>query len=334
MESVSERMKVSIVIPTYNRGYIIREAVASALAQEYTDFEVIVVDDGSSDNTREIIEQFKNEKILYLRHERNRGCSAAYNTGITASTGQLIAFLDSDDVWKPSYLEKLVTFLGKNAEVDVVFCDTEIHSDSTDIPSLIALLPAFSRLVRGSSGAGEYVFTGRQMFVCMLEEIPIKPSAAVIRKEMFDKAGNFNEEWPSGTDWDLFLRFSHMGNFGYIDLPLAIQRRTPDATHQKFLEKDKLFLLGVLSKEKTKLDGDREALLAVNRGISGCCRNLAFGYLHAGQRRKSMAVCLQGFKETGEAMMLVRAASALVPAGVRSMVKGAVRRSPSTNPVG
>jgi glycosyltransferase involved in cell wall biosynthesis len=321
------QMKVSVVLPTYNRGYIIRDALESALAQSHADLEILVVDDGSTDNTREIVEQLKSEKIRFILHERNRGCSAAYNTGIAAATGQLIAFLDSDDLWKSNYLETLVSFLGRHPETDLVFCDTEILGDVARIPSLAALMKSFSRMLRDVPKADEYVFTGRQMYVCLLEEVPIKPSAALIKREMFAKAGNFDEAWPSGTDWDLFLRISNFASFGYINLPLATQRRTADATHQKFVEKDKQFLLSVFLREKQKLRNDPEALSAVNRGISSHCRNLAGNYLHSGQRTKSLAICLKGFKETGEPMMLIRAASALMPLGVRDIFKGVAQRN-------
>jgi glycosyltransferase involved in cell wall biosynthesis len=318
---------VSVVLPTYNRGYIIRDALASALQQSYTNFEILVIDDGSSDNTKEVVQEFGRDKVQYIKHDWNRGCSAAYNTGIAAAKGELIAFLDSDDVWSPDYLEKLVGFLDRHPEADVAFCDTKIVSETFTVPSLAALLGGFSRMLRDVPKAGECVFSGRQMYVCLLEEVPVKPTAAVIRRELFAKAGNFDEAWPSGTDWELLLRFSNCASFGYINLPLATQRRTPDATHQKFVEKDKQFLLSVFLKEKAKLRNDPEALVAVNRGISSHYRNLAGNYLHSGQRRKSVGVCLKGFKETGEPMMLVRAASALMPMGVREIFKGFAQRN-------
>lgn len=324
---MDKQTKVSIVVPSYNRAYIIRDALESVLAQTYGDFEIIVIDDGSSDNTREIVEQMQSEKIRYIRHERNRGYSAANNSGIAAAGGQFVAFLDSDDLWKANYLETLVSFLEKHPETDVVFCDTEVQSDLDGVPSLVALMKSFSQLLKADTGKSDHVFTARQMYVCLLEEVPIKPSAVVVRRELFEKAGTFDEAWPSGTDWDLFLRFAHSAGFGYIDIPLVIQRRTGDATHQKFRVQDKLFLLGQFLKEKEKLRNDQEALIAVNRGISGHCSNLGWDYLHAGQRKKSMAVYLRGFRETGEPAMLLRAASTLLPLGVRSFLKGAPRQS-------
>ena len=331
---MGRQARVSAVVPTYNRGYIIGEAVASVLNQSYADVEVIVVDDASTDDTREVVEKFKSEKVRYIRHERNRGCSAAYNTGITAATGQLVGILDSDDAWKPDYLQKLVGFLEEHPEADIVFCDTEIHGGEERIPSLMALMKSFPRLLQANPGAYEYIFTARQMHMCLLEEVPIKPSAVVIRRELFDKAGIFDEARPSGgesaplvpfTDWELFLRFSHSACFGYINEPLVIQRRGPDAAHLQFHVQDKLFLLDLFLKEKAQLKNDREALLAVNRGISDHCTNLGGEYLGAGQRKKSLTYYLKGFKETREPMMLARAASALMPTKVREMIKGVVR---------
>lgn len=317
-------MKVSVVIPTYNRAYVIREALGSALGQTLRPFEIVVVDDGSSDDTREIAEGLGASNIRYIRHHHNRGYSAACNTGISAATGDLVAFLDSDDLWKPDYLERQLDFMSRHPEVDAVFSDTEIHGE-TVIPSLIGLLSVFPKLLQPHPGPDEYVFTGRQMYMCLLQEVPIKPTAFVVKREMFEREGAFNEAWPSGTDWDLFIRFSRSACFGFINLPLVIQRRTADATHQKFREHDKLFLLNVFVQEKRRLEGDSDATRAVNRGISQHVSNLGFLYRHSGHPGRSIAIYLRGFKETGEPLMLMRAASALMPAKVTSLVKRAAR---------
>jgi glycosyltransferase involved in cell wall biosynthesis len=318
-------MKVSVVVPTYNRAYIIRDALQSALDQTYRPFEIIVADDGSTDNTAEIVKRFETQKVRYIRHQSNKGCSAAYNTAIAAATGDVIAFLDSDDLWNPEYLETLVLFLEKHPKVDVVFCDVELQEKTETFPSMMGLLRNFPAMLNAKPRQGEYVFTGREMYLCLLEEVPIKPTAALVRRELFQRAGGFNETWPSGTDWDLFLRFSKIADFGYIDRPLAIQRRTADATHQKFREQDKLFLLSTFLKEKGNLRKDREALQAVNRGISSHCMILAGLYLENGQRRKSFSTYVQAFKETGKPVMLLRAASTSLPANFRSSLKRAFR---------
>src|SRR5579862_4284306 len=119
-------MKVSIVIPAFNRAFILADALQSVVDQEFHNFEILLVDDGSTDNTFDVVQRFHSHQIRYLRHDRNKGCSAAYNTGIQASTGDLIAFLDSDDVWKPEYLARAVHFMDSHPDVEAVFCDTEI----------------------------------------------------------------------------------------------------------------------------------------------------------------------------------------------------------------
>lgn len=312
-------MKISVIIPTYNRGYIIGEAIASVLSQSYADFEVLVVDDGSTDETQEVVQTLTEGRVRYLRCERNDGCSAAYNVGISAATGQLIAFLDSDDIWKTDYLDRQVSFLTRHTEVDVVFSDTEIREERTTIPSLIGLMTAFSSLLDAHPQAEEFVFTARQMYVCLLEEVPIKPSACVIRRKVLEKAGGFDTAWPSGTDWDLFLRLSRFASFGYINQQLVVQRRTGDATHQKFLTQDKRFLLQVFAKEKDGLRNDKEALAAVNRGMARHFNSLGWAYLEREEGKKALRVYFEGLVETFDPMLLKKIMSGLIRiAGMRA----------------
>lgn len=316
-------MKVSIVIPTFNRGYILEDALQSVLAQDYRDFEVLVVDDGSTDKTREIVEGLGSNKVQYLRHDRNRGCSAAYNTGIMAATGQLVAFLDSDDIWKPDYLDRQVGFLTAHPEADVVFCDTEMP-DGNSSRSLMSFMRAFPKLMRANSTAAEHVFSGRQMYLCLLEEVPIKPTAVVIRREALGRSGTFDEAWPSGTDWDLFLRLSRVvANFGYVNRALAIQRRTSDATHQICREQDKLFLLSVFLQEKAAAarKKDREALSAVNMGLCSHYNSLAWTYLQTGRGRMALSAYWQGFQETFRPRLIRKYIAALI----RLSAKGAIK---------
>jgi hypothetical protein len=184
---------------------------------------------------------------------------------------------------------------------------------------------SFPKLLQGKPRGSEHVFNQRQMYLCLLEEVPVKPTAVLVRRELYDKAGLFNEAWPSGTDWDLFLRFSKLASFGYIDLPLSIQKWSVDATHRKYLEQDKVFLLEVCREEKKKLKNDREGLKAVNRQILGHCSNLGYLYLYSGRRRKSVSIYLRGFRETGDLGMLMRAGMALLPVSFRDFLKRLIK---------
>ena len=121
MRKRNNTVEVSIIIPTYNRGWIIKEAIDSVMAQDYRDFELIIVDDGSTDNTPAILHSYRDE-ILVFRQE-NQGVSAARNRGLAAASGDLIAFLDSDDLWLPQKLKRQVDFFNSNP--DAFICQTE-----------------------------------------------------------------------------------------------------------------------------------------------------------------------------------------------------------------
>ena len=111
---------ISVIIPTYNRAHLIKRSIDSVLNQTYKNLELIIVDDGSTDNTKEIIDSIKDERIVYVKQE-NQGASAARNKGIDLAKGKYIAFQDSDDVWHSDKLEKQINALKQN-NADVVFC--------------------------------------------------------------------------------------------------------------------------------------------------------------------------------------------------------------------
>lgn len=318
-------MKVSIIIRSYNRSYIIKDAIESALNQTYLDWEILIVDDGSTDNTGEIVAQYTNEKVRYIRHELNRGVGAACNTGIAAAKGEFIAFLDSDDFWKTDYLERQLNFFTQHPEIGAVFSDVEVVGTPEPIPSLIALMPNFRRRLSGWPVETEFLLSSREMYLCLLEELPIKPTALVVRRELFSLAGHFNENWRSGEDWEFLIRLAPIACFGFQALALAVQRRTPDATHLKWREEDKSFLLKLFSKKKSALRNDPHALEAVRRGIRSHCNNLGSFYLENDRPLKALGIYLKGYKETGEMKMLGRCLGATLPRSVRKSLKRCFR---------
>jgi glycosyltransferase involved in cell wall biosynthesis len=310
-------MKVSVIVRTYNRAYVLSEAIESALNQTYTNTEIIVVDDASTDNTADVVTSFRDSRIRLIRHDRNRGVAVACNTGISAATGELIAWLDSDDIWLPDKLERQVKFMSLHPEVDAVFSDVEIREGESKIPSLVGLLKAFPALLELKSHTEEYVFSQREMYLCLLEEVPIKPTVLLVRREVFSKVGTFDETSQSGEDWEFLLRLSHSSCFGYINVPLAIHRWMSDATHRKYWIQDKRFLINVLQTEKKKSADDRQAVKAADRGLIVHFKSLAYYYLCSMRRKESISTYILGFKETGQYQMLFQAASALFPVGIR-----------------
>ncbi len=205
MKVKSKNPLVSVILPTYNRKWILKEAIDSVLAQDYEDFELIVVDDGSTDNTCEILDTY-GQDIIVLR-QANKGVSAARNRGIAEAGGQLVAFLDSDDLWLPRKLSRQVDFFNLNP--DAVINQTEeiwIRNGARVNPK-----------DRHRKPAG--MIFERSLGLCL-----VSPSAVMIRKSLFDVVGVFDEDLPACEDYDLWLRISCRYPVDLIDTPLIIKR--------------------------------------------------------------------------------------------------------------
>jgi|Deesub1362A_J573_1020465.scaffolds.fasta_scaffold00470_17 glycosyltransferase involved in cell wall biosynthesis len=204
---------VSVIIPTYNRAYLVGRAIQSVLEQTYQDFELIVVDDGSCDNTEDVVRSFHDRRIKYIRHMRNKGAAAARNTGIKAAKGKYIAFQDSDDEWVPEKLEKQIRmFENAPSKVGVVYTglwrlrgNKRIYIPSTKITTKDGDI--HGELLKGN-------------FVSI---------HALVKNECFGKAGLFDERLPRLQDWELFIRISKYYYFKYIDEPLVISHCMPDS---------------------------------------------------------------------------------------------------------
>src|SRR5438132_11460312 len=136
-------MKVSVVIPTYNRAHVVVEAIDSALAQTFPDLEVIVVDDGSSDDTASRVRGHPDPRVRYLVRP-HAGVSATRNAGIAAARGTLLSFLDSDDLWRPDKLAREVAFLEAHPDVAALFSDAAKHRAGRVVGSFVADSPVFA----------------------------------------------------------------------------------------------------------------------------------------------------------------------------------------------
>jgi glycosyltransferase involved in cell wall biosynthesis len=202
---IEKKTRVSVIIPTYNRGWIIKEAIDSVLAQDYRDFELIVVDDGSTDNTDGILNSYRGD-IMVFRQE-NQGVSAARNRGLAEASGRFIAFLDSDDLWLPQKLFRQVEFFNKNPDAQI--CQTE----ETWIRKGVRVNPK----KRHKKPWG-------MIFEPSLALCLISPSAVMIRRSLFEKVGGFDETLPACEDYDLWLRTSCRYPVYLIETPLIIKR--------------------------------------------------------------------------------------------------------------
>lgn len=184
---------VSVVIPTHNRAQLLARAIHSVLAQSYSNLEIVVVDDASGDNTPETVESFGDSRIRYLRHQTNKGGSAARNTGIGASTGEFIAFLDDDDEWVPEKTERQLQLL---ARFDAVLCSSDAVNASSHKHA------AKKRVVLDDLRVSPFAVGGTGVLMA---------HAHVLKKVMFD------ESLPRNQDWDLFIRIAKEFRIGYLN---------------------------------------------------------------------------------------------------------------------
>lgn len=200
---------VSVVIPAYNAGELLLEAIGSALDQTLASKEVIVVDDGSSDGTQERMERFRG-RIRYIRFEQNRGPGAARNAGISASSGRYIALLDSDDLWMPTRLEVMVRFMDAHPEFS--FATTDAYFMFDDQPTTRSL---FSVPLLHFTLEDQDVRIMRSNFVY---------NKLIFRRELFDKYGLYDESFVF-EDWAKNMEFIMAGErCGFIDEALAYHR--------------------------------------------------------------------------------------------------------------
>ena len=196
---------VSVIIPTYNRAWALAEAIDSVLVQDYNNFELIIVDDGSTDNTPNLLNEFAG-KLKLIRQE-NAGVSAARNRGIAAARGDFIAFLDSDDTWLPQKLSGQMDFMIRCPEA--LICQTQeiwIRNNTRVNPR--ACHKKLSGMIFEPSLA-----------LCL-----VSPSAVMIKKNLFDKVGYFDERLSACEDYDLWLRVSCRFPVYLVDEPLVIKR--------------------------------------------------------------------------------------------------------------
>jgi glycosyltransferase involved in cell wall biosynthesis len=179
----------SVIIPTHNRAEMLRRAIASALAQTFTDIELIVVSDGSSDHTAEVVESFADPRLCFLRHDTARGASAARNTGLRQARGEFVAFLDDDDEWLPEKLALQVPVLAAAApEVGLVYCWIEYVQDGAVVERRCPILKG-------------------DIFRQMLDRQAITNSSALlVRREAALRICGFDEQLPRGNDGDFIRR--------------------------------------------------------------------------------------------------------------------------------
>ena len=200
--------RVSVIIPVFNAARTIEQALASVRAQSFADLEIVAVDDGSTDDSVEILRRFAGAvKIL---QQKNRGPSAARNLGIANSSGEFLGFLDADDWWMPDLLAKMLPAMERDPECVLAYCDLQLV-DSVGAPLNTSLMRVRS----------DRAPTVKDMLDTLW---PIMPSGALIRRRALDAVGGFPEALRAFEDVYLWLLLREQGSFAYVAEKLAAWR--------------------------------------------------------------------------------------------------------------
>ncbi|WP_020586551.1 glycosyltransferase family 2 protein [Desulfobacter curvatus] len=260
---------VSVIIPTFNRAWTLKRAVDSALAQDYPHREIIVVDDGSTDETREVLAEYKGQIRVLV--QENKGVSAARNLGIKESQGNFIALLDSDDAWETNKLSCQMAFFESNP--GAMICQTE---------------EIWIRKGKRVNPKKKHKKPSGMIFEPSLKLCLVSPSAVMIRKQLFDQKGMFNEAFPVCEDYDLWLRIAHDTPVYLIDTPLTVKTGGHGDQLSAAHSQDKYRIQSIRNLiESSVLSPDqKQAALKVFREK---CRIFANGCLKRG--RKKEAAC-------------------------------------------
>lgn len=279
---------VSVIIPAHNYGHYIGEALDSLAAQTFEHWECIVVDDGSTDNTSEVVNAYaqKDARVRYLRQENARQ-AAARNNGIQNSAGKYFQFLDADDLIETRKLERQVEYLERHLDVDIVYSDTRFFRSENPSELLYSMWGENKPWQPGISGCGAEVLQP----LVQVNTIPINSS--LTRRSIVERVGPFDEELPPVEDWDFWLRCAEAGacfQFSDMEGTRALVRSHPSSSSRSRLR----FVSSILLLRKrlatrlkdvearrinAKLMGEAQGTLGVEEVMNN---NRARGFYHLG----------------------------------------------------
>lgn len=207
--------KITIIISCYNYGRYLDQSISSVFQQSYENKEVIIVDDGSTDDTKERTQKAKefygSERIKYI-YQVNTGVSSARNTGLGAATGRYVIFLDADDLWKSGLLEKEIELIESNKDLGMVYCWYEYLDDADG-----TVYPASGTMINPSA----------RSFYELLLENSCAASSVLVKTELIKQIGGFSTRYSNAADWHMWLRIAAASRFDVIEQPLVYVRRHP-----------------------------------------------------------------------------------------------------------
>ena len=271
---------ISVIIPSYNTSAYIREAIDSVLAQDCPDLDLIVVDDGSTDGTVDVVRSYGER--LRLLTQRNEGAAAARNAGLAAASGEYIAFLDSDDVWLPGKLAAQIRHLEANPQVGIVYSRWKTwkpESDGTFPSALSVAMPG--ETVRTDEAPGVVPERSGWLYNRLLFSSLLHTITVVARRSLVEAVGPFDTELKRGQDYDYWIRASRVSEIHQLDRVMALYRLHGEGCIKRWPEIN--FELVVIEKALARWGlegptGERTPPARIRKRLSDAC--FSFGYHH------------------------------------------------------
>jgi glycosyltransferase involved in cell wall biosynthesis len=261
----SDDPTVSVVTPTYNHAETLPRAIDSVLAQTFEDFEYIVVDDASTDDTESVVDSYDDERIQYVRHEKNKGGSAARNTGIERASGEYVAFLDADDEWLPRKLAAQVDCLEERQnEWVAVYCGVAYQRTGSD--SYVRRTVSRGLRALGQAPPEPKTRSGGER---LIREILTKRlsigggTSLLVRTETARRIGGFDAAFSRHQDVEFVIRVCKQGKLALIDEPLAFVHESPDPDPYSLLF-TKIQFFGKFIDYVRRLEADGESVIGAH----------------------------------------------------------------------
>jgi glycosyltransferase involved in cell wall biosynthesis len=251
--------KVSVIIPNYNYEKFIAATVESVLSQTYKNIEIIIVDDGSKDNSLEVLKQFNNK--IQVIEQKNAGVSAARNHGVSLSTGEFVAFLDADDIWLPEKLERQIEKIQVDSGIGLVHC------------SMTLINPKDEPI--GEINNGQEGFVAKEFLRFERGVVIGAGSTSIVRRETFDEIGGFDLRLSTAADWDFCYQVSRTHKIGFVTEPLVLYRMHGTNMHGNIKAMEHDMLLGF---EKAFAENSEDLRKIENESYGNLYMTLAGSY--------------------------------------------------------
>ncbi len=308
---------VSVIIPTYNRATLLPRAIDSVIAQTYTDWELIIIDDGSTDDTFVFLSSYS-EKLgdrLRVLHQTNTGPCAARNRGINASQGRFICFLDSDDEFLPNKLARQIELFDLRPELGFVYSDSACFDiDGRRHDSVFRNFAPHARNVTSTEIAPNLKTCSANLFDMLLREYFISTIVGMVRREVIGDSIRFQPDPAYAEEWLFYLMVARVCRVGFVDEPLCLHHQTPGSIARTDAHRN---TLGRRTTLRTMLDSFNDLTRAqrriIKQNLAATCDQLAYDFSRCNDRLTARCYWLESLKNRRSLQTLKNALATIAP---------------------